>query len=196
MEGRAYVVSVEALKDLRIALAKYARAAGAALEEAQSEVKHTQEWLRNEGVTENKRQVQFWSEKLAQAQSALKRRELMELSPVGGHYSYVDEKKAIAKAQRELEEAQRRLKNVQRGRILLEKEAFNFTGQLNRLNRRVEMDIPEAMERLDRMMMAIESYSAVAPETAVEGQTMTRPEDETKPLPKAEPSPEEKPDER
>ena len=163
MNGSARVHSIEALADLRAALCQFGQSVSGALEEAISEVQRALMWLTLEQQQHWQGQVRRRSEAYAQAKLTLNRKRDLEASPVGGHYSYVDERKALAQAERALAEAQSKYRNVQRWAVKLDQEAFTFKMVLRGLLDTVELDVPNALSDIDAMVMALEKYLSVAP---------------------------------
>jgi hypothetical protein len=161
MSDRARVESVEALKTFRAALCKFAEAVKVGLGEAEADIQRMSFWLKQDQYNHWKRQLQKRSELYAQAKSALNRKKMMK-TPLGGRYSYVDEEKALAAAQRRLEEAKEKLANVRRWRRLLDEESFTYKGVAQGMSAAVELDVPNALAQLDNMIDALEAYASAA----------------------------------
>ena len=161
MSGQARVGSIEKLKEFRVALCKFSDTVSTALEEAITDIHRTGVWLEQSQFTYWKSQYQKCNEKYIEAQLALKRRQQMENSPGGGHYSYVDERKAVASAQRKLEEAEAKIKNIKRWIPLLKKEALAYRGLAQGLATMIEAEIPNARSGLDNMINSLESYMSL-----------------------------------
>ncbi len=163
MNGSARVHSIEVLQDFRAALCEFGQGASTALEEAVSEVQRVLMWLKLEQRPYWQGELRRRNEAYAQAKLALKRKRDLETSPLGGHYSYVDERKAVALAERRVAEAETRYRNVQRWAMKLEDEAFTFKTVLRGLLDTVELDLPTALSDIDAMVIALEKYLSVAP---------------------------------
>ena len=81
-------------------------------------------------------------------------------------HSFIDEKKALAVAQRAFEEAEQKLQNIQSWAPQLEREAYAFRGISQGLMDLVDVEVPNSCALLDRMIDSLESYLALAPEAA------------------------------
>jgi len=161
----AKVSSVDTLKELRSNLCTFAHIASTALEEAGSDIQRTLMWLKQDRYRYWKVESRKRSEQFVRAKLELKRKQDIETSPMGGTYSFIDEKKALAIAQRNLEEAEQTLQNIQRWIPLLEREAYAFRGISQGLMDLVEVEVPNSCAMLDRMIDSLEAYLALSPET-------------------------------
>ncbi len=162
----AKVGSVDTLKELRSNLCTFAHIASTALEEAGSDIQRTLMWLKQDRYRYWKVESRKRSEQFVRAKLELKRKQDIETSPMGGTYSFIDEKKALAVAQRAFEEAEQKLLNIQRWVPQLEREAYAFRGISQGLMDLVDVEIPNSCALLDRMIDSLESYLALAPEAA------------------------------
>ena len=160
MSQAARVESIEKLKDLRVALCLLAETGRTGLLEADSEIQRVNLWLKNEQVRHWKSQIMSRSEMVSRARIALSQKKLTK-TPLGGHYSCVDEEKALQLARRRLEEAETKLANVQKWNRRLDEEVFEYKGQVQALGRMVDSELPVAIAQLDRMIESLESYMAV-----------------------------------
>ena len=160
----AKVGSVDTLQELRSHLCTFAHIASTALEEANSDIQRTLMWLKQDRYRYWKVEIRKRSEQFMRAKLELKRKQDIETSPMGGTYSFIDEKKALAIAQRALEEAEQKLQNIQRWIPLLEREAYAFRGISQGLMELVEVEVPNSCALLDRMIDSLEAYLALAPE--------------------------------
>jgi len=166
MSGYARVGSIEVLREFRASLCTFAHTAATALEESYSEIQRTAMWLKQQQYSHWKSQVRTCSEEYQKARLGLKSKENYDASRLGVKYSYIDEKKILAAAQRKLEQAQQKLANVQRWITRFEKESFDYKGLIQGLMDVAEVEIPNAMAQLDRMVDVLESYVALAPQAS------------------------------
>ncbi len=166
MSGYARVGSIEVLREFRASLCTFAHTAANALEESYSEIQRTGIWLRQQQYSHWKNQVRICSEEYQKARLGLKSKENYDTSRLGAKYSYIDEKKILAAAQRKLELAQQKLAHVQRWITRFEKESFDYKGLIQGLMDAAEVEIPNAMAQLDRMVDMLESYVTLAPEAS------------------------------
>lgn len=160
MSEFARVDSIEALKELRVSLCKFAEAVDVGLGEAESEIQHTAIWLKQEQQAYWKAQIHKRTELVTRAKIELNKKKLQK-TPLGGRYSCVDEEKALAAAQRRLDQAEQKLANVGRWIRQLEQEAFSYRGLVQGLGQAVGLDVPNAVARLDSMIDALESYVSI-----------------------------------
>lgn len=158
MSGQARVESVDALKKFRAALCKFAEAASVTLDEAQTQILRTSHWVHQDQHNHWKRQIQKRTELYTRAKSALNRKKLMK-TPLGGRYSCVEEEKALAVAERRLEEARQKLDNVRHWRRALDKESESYQAIAQGLSVALQAEIPTALAQLDNMIVALEAYA-------------------------------------
>ena len=163
MSRFARVGSIEMLKAFRGSLCTFGELASNVLDEADAEIQRTRIWLEREQHAHWKTQVRQCSEQFVQAKQALERKKHLDMSPLGGTYSYIDEKKAFAAAQRKLQEAQQKLEKVKKWVCQLEHEVFSYKGAVQGLANAVSLEIPNANAQIDRMIDALESYTTLAP---------------------------------
>jgi hypothetical protein len=162
----AKVGSVDTLRELRSHLCTFAHIAGSSLEEANSDIQRTLIWLKQDRYRYWKVEARKRQEQYGRAKLELKRKQDLETSPLGGTYSFIDEKKAVAVAQRAWEEAEQKLQNIQRWVPQLEREAFAFQGISQGLMELVDVEVPNSCALLDRMIDSLEAYLKLAPEAA------------------------------
>lgn len=161
MADSARVDSLSLLKELRASIIKFGENARMALGEADADIQRTITWLSSEAQPHWQGQVRKCSASLAQAREALRQKTVYR-SADGGRPSVVDEKIAVTNAQRRLEHAQAKLKNVERWRRQLEQEILQYRGQVQPIQRTVDDDVPRAVALLDRVMDNLDAYVAVA----------------------------------
>jgi hypothetical protein len=163
MGQEARVSSIPVLKQLRASLGTFAEVAAAALEEASTEIQRTRHWLGEDQYRFWKTQVQVCTEQFARAKIALKQRQVFERTLAGSPSSCVDEKKALKMAQARLQEAEYKLSRVKAWTQQIDKEMSDYRGATQRLTSAIEVEIPNARARLDKMIEALEAYVALAP---------------------------------
>ena len=161
MSGYARIDNVDALKEFRTRLIKFAETAQVALADAEGEVQRVLVWLETEANTYWSGQIRKRHEAVEKAKDAVRQKKLFK-SPTGSTQSAVEEEKALRMAQKRLEEAEEKLKNVKRYTPRLQKEISIFKGGVQRLATTVSSDIPMAVGRLDRMVAAVEAYAALS----------------------------------
>ena len=163
MSQQAKINSVVMLKELRSSLAKFAETASVALDEVTSDIQRTLNWLHEDRRRHWTNQVRLRQERYVQAKLALKRRGIFDFSLTGAHTSALDEKKALAITERQLREAERRLARTRSWILQIEKEMSDYRAATQGLSSAIDMDIPNARAKLEKMVESLEAYVALAP---------------------------------
>ncbi|MHC4124053.1 MAG: hypothetical protein ACYSSI_10800 [Planctomycetota bacterium] len=161
MSGSARIESIEALKDLRTFLCNFAKKISVAIDEAESDVLRTLNWLKNDRHPYWKSQLRIRNEQLVKAKHEFKQKKYFEQS-IGSGSSCVDERKALAAAQKRFDEAQDKLNKVRNWIPKLEKESYACRGALRGLANFVCINLPNTRTQIDQMIYALESYVGVA----------------------------------
>jgi len=157
MSTAANIGNIEALKQLRIALVKFAEMANVALGDAESEVQRVINWVENDQATYWSNQLRKRQEILVKAKEALRHKQIFK-DATGRRQGTAEEEKAVQIAQRRLAEAEQKIAHVKRWGRQLEKEAQIYKGSVQRLGTTVTADIPVAIAKLDRMGIALRGY--------------------------------------
>lgn len=161
MARRARVQSIEALRTFRTALIKFAETVSSALDEADGDVRRTQDWLKPDRAGHWGREIRKRHETLTHARSALQRKKNMSTA-LGDAPSAVEEEIAYNHAKRRVEEAEAKLQAVRRWSQKLDREARNFQAPVRNLGITLQTDIPRALAALDHMIAALEQYARSA----------------------------------
>lgn len=159
--GPARVDSFEAMKRFRAVMVRMAEVIDKGLTEAEVEIQSTLEWLKHDQTAYWNAQARKCEEKYRQARMALQSAKTRQ-GPLSGGQSLVDERKALAQAERKLAEARDKQAKVKSWIIRLEQEAYNYKGAVQGARQTVEGDIPRAVATLDRMLDALEDYVRVS----------------------------------
>ena len=163
MAQSANVQSIEALKAFRTSLIKFAEAVDLSLAEADAELEGTLNYIKSDRYRYWKAQVFSCTEKATEARLALKRRRIFERAVQGTPSSCIDEIKALKRAERRLEIAQRTYKRLQSWMVQLDLEKTRFKGASQKMRDVGEGRIPRALAQLDRWVDALESYVRLTP---------------------------------
>lgn len=161
MGERANVQSVEALRFMRLAMLKFGETCNSALGDAESDVRHTMNWLETEARTYWQGQLTKRHAMVGRCLEAVRMKRLYKDS-AGRPQSAVEEEKALKVAQRMHAEAELKLKAIQRYTGMLRKEAENFRTAIQRFATIVQQDVPSAAARLDAYVIQIENYASLA----------------------------------
>jgi hypothetical protein len=181
MSQFARVESVEALRAFKTALAKFADQVGSALIDAESDLRHTLTWVQTEQRTYWQGQLNKRHLAVMQARDALRQKKLYTTA-LSSKHSTAEEEKALALAQRAFEEAEQKAAATQTWGRRLEQEAILYRSLAQRMGNQVEIVLPDAMARLDRMVASLDAYLALqAPEAALAGGGSSGPLDQPPP---------------
>jgi hypothetical protein len=160
MAQRARVLSVEALRDVKAALAEFADAVKITLTSVDSDINRVSHWLTHDRPSHWKREVRRREDQVAAAQTDIMRKRLIAAPEPA---SVVEEQKALQIAKSRLHEAHKKLANVRRWAPAFEREALLYKGTCRGLSEVLHRELPRAAARLDRMVESLEAYARLAP---------------------------------
>jgi len=161
----AKIDSLDAIKQFRVHLIKFAEAVNSALGNSDSDVNRAQVWIDMEAKTYWQNEIRKRQIKLAQALEALRMKELYK-SFDGTQQSVVDEKKAAQLAKQRLDIAEQKLAAVRKYSSIMQREAVMYKGTVQRFATTVQSGTPVAIAQLSRVLDAIDRYIAAQPELA------------------------------
>lgn len=159
MAERARVHAIESIAEFRPALVKFQEEVSTALMSAESDAGRTVLRLRSHWLPYWKKQIRVRNDELQRAKSKLIAK---EASKPGEARSTVDERKAMEKAKRRVQEAEAKYANTSRWIRKLEKEQVKFSGGVQPLKTFVGMEIPRGITEIDRVLKALEAYAQLA----------------------------------
>jgi hypothetical protein len=159
-ESGARLLSVGVLADFKAALVKFGEQAKVGVIEAGADMQRTMNRLQTEVMSYWQHEEKLWTRKVAEAKSELYKAQLQSQDQ---RPSLVLERKALAAAQRRLENAQQKIQKVRYWSRMLEKEMMLCRGQLQQMERALDADLPRVSAQVDRMMQSIEAYLRVKP---------------------------------
>jgi hypothetical protein len=172
-ESSAKVDSIDAIKNFKIALIKFAETGMIALAAAEGEATRVQLWLQLEQPAYWKAQLRKRQEELTRANEAYRAKAMFKDS-TGRSPDASQELKAVQIAKRRIEEAEWKITAIKRNKLRLDKELQNFKGGVQRLSADVTTEIPRAAERLERIYAKLDSYVALAaPDSAAPVSTLS-----------------------
>jgi hypothetical protein len=150
---------VDAVVAVRNALASFIAQVADALTELEAEMRRMKEWLDHDRPRHWRMQVRVATEQAHEAQQALHR---CLMFPIANERpSCYEERQALKRAQARLvycQEKEDRLRHWQRS---LQHEFFEYQGRISQLVRLVEVDAPQAMGVLHKIVRHIEDYHSV-----------------------------------
>lgn len=184
MSDQARVDSVDALREFRTVLIKYAEAGKGALGDAEGELSRTLTWLEHEQSAYWAGQIRKRQELVARTAEKLREKRTFK-DATGRPPSAVDEEKAWKLAKARLEEAEAKAAAVKKYVRVLQKASDDYKGSVQGFASTVAHGIPMAVARLDKLADVLRQYVELAPagggDTASggggTGGAMTRPAD-------------------
>jgi hypothetical protein len=158
----ANINSPDVLKDFKIHFIKFGDTARQAIAGAKSDAGRTLQWLQHE-------QLHYWKRELQKADEMINRARSAYLlarfgSPHAQKASFIDEQKALRRAERRKEDVQRKIELVKRWAAVLEQQAEKMLGPVNLLGSVLEIQGPNARARLEAMIRNLEDYLRQAPQ--------------------------------
>lgn len=159
MAGEANIGDVAALEEFRRALIRFREELGVAIAEADSEIKSTFIWLERDRMLHWRRAVPRHEEELTSAKTALFRKEMQTMG-TGQRPSTIDEKKAVERMKRRVEDARERLEFTRRWLVTLERDVSLYKGAMSPVQALYDRELPDAILRLRNMTLALEAYLA------------------------------------
>ncbi len=157
MAQGAKVESIEALKHLKLALIKFATTVKGSLADVESDLSRIVLWLDMEQASYWQQQIRKRTEWLTRCREALRHKTIFKDS-TGSRQSVVDEEKAVRQAEALVAEAQQKLANCKRYSQMIQKESSLYKGKVQRLYNAVEIDLPNAAAKLEKMVQQLDAY--------------------------------------
>jgi hypothetical protein len=175
MPGPAQVHSSEAIEAVRLALMSFVESVNDALAELGGEVRRVQEWLEHDRPGYWRNQTRISMDQVHEAQQALHR---CLMFPVAGERpSCYEERAALKKAHARQVYCQQKTERVRHWQQTLRHEMFEYEGRISQLVKLVEIDVPQAINVLNRILRQLEEYHAVRaanPKAAYDDVAMAR----------------------
>ena len=166
MSQFARVESVDALREFKVALIKFAESARSALTDAESELQRSLNWVQNEQRTYWQGQTQKRYQAMLQAREAM-RQKLLFRSGLQSKDAAAEERQALNVAQRAYEEARAKADATRAWGTKLAQEAIVYRGLAQRLANQTDIRLPQAASVLEQAIQSLETYLALeSPEIA------------------------------
>lgn len=157
--GPANVQSLDALRDVRLALILFQERAVSAMGGLRTKIDRTRAWLEQDRPLYWKDQERRAYDDVASCRVAY---DTCRLRTVGGrHPECIEEKVALQRAKGRLEFCQQKVDIVRRVNIEVGQQADDYRGRTGPLQRLLDEDIPNVLAMMSRMIDAIEAYAAV-----------------------------------
>ncbi|MCA9286391.1 MAG: hypothetical protein KDA22_14290 [Phycisphaerales bacterium] len=158
MTNRANLMSMQALRDAKAAMIEFIEEGKLAVMEAEADVQKTVFWLESDRLTHWQVQVRKCHAKVQQAKSDLYRAQMASRDE---RPSCVLERKMLARAQEAFDHAERKVKDTKRWIQTLQREAILFKAALASFGSLLELDLPNAVAHLERLMDHVEAYASL-----------------------------------
>jgi hypothetical protein len=166
MTQPARVSSIDALREFRRALERFATELGGALSEVDATAQRMMSWLSHDQLPYWQHQIRARSEKLAQARSNLLRK---QLSSMQDDPTCIDERRAVERAKQAIEDANAKVRLVKKWLMMVDKEYTLYRGATSGLSDTHQRDIPAASIRLAAMVKRLEEYAAIGSQPPTPG---------------------------
>lgn len=167
MARGARVVSIELIAELRARLLAYREEAASILDNADSEVERAHRWVSHDQAAYWQSELRRREDAVVQARSDLARAEAQKQM---GKPSTLDERRALERAKRAVEEARDKRQIIARWARTLDKEVQIYRGQTQPLRTHLEGPIERALTLLARLSQSLDEYVALsAPSQQSEG---------------------------
>ncbi len=161
MSAQTDVRSIDALKELRVAMALYEQDAMAALGLVEAEVRRTLHWLHEERPIYWHDQIKKRRELVSQAKADLFRKKLQQRPDYTPPMS--EQKENLRKAEASLEDAERRLILVRKWQQQFKQAVLEYHASVQRIKDLSASDVPRGVILLGRLIDSLEAYLRVAP---------------------------------
>ena len=157
--GNANVQSLDALRDVRLALILFQERAVSAMGSLRTKIDRTRAWLEQDRPLYWRDQERKAYDGVASCRVAY---DTCRLRTVGGrHPECIEEKVALQRAKARLEFCQQKVDVVRRVNVDVGQQIDDYRGRTGLLQRLLDEDVPKVLAMLSRMIDAIEAYAAV-----------------------------------
>ena len=154
MSDQAKISSIDALEAFRADLIQYIAKARVALEDMEGDVRRTQTWLDTDRAQHWAGQIKLWTRNLHQAEQ-----ELYSANLTNPQAANAFQRMAVAKAKRNLEEAEDKMRVVKKWRQTFENRATPLLRQLDPMFHLVGQQLPKGVYSLGESIKALQSYA-------------------------------------
>jgi hypothetical protein len=164
MAQAAKVLSIQALKDFRVALINFAEEARNALGGVDMELKRMRNWLERDQLSYWQMQVKRRHEAMMMARTELYRRKLSQQG--SDAVSDTEQKEALRDAQRRLHAAEEKVEVVKRLIPIFQHAMAEYGSHATPLVDHLSGGIDKSLGSLVKMVDSLEAYLAISPPTA------------------------------
>ena len=157
--GNANVHSVDAVRDVRLALISFQERANSALDELRTKIDRTLAWLEQDRPMYWRDQERRAYDRVAGARIAY---ETCKMKTVGGrHPECIEEKVAFQRARERLEFCKVKIEVVRRWSNEAARQVDEFRGRCSPLKTCLDQDVPNVVAMLARMLDALDAYADI-----------------------------------
>lgn len=167
----ANVKSTDAILAVKAALAGFCKQSSDGLEELNSEIRRTIEWLEHDRPAYWKERVRRAYDKVGEAKDELQRCLTFQASE-SHRPSCTEQKAALHRAQQHLKYCLEKQERVKHWNREVAHEMHEYHGRIAGLGTVLEADGPAALAVLERLVVAIEEYISSTTSGAVSGQSV------------------------
>ena len=157
MGSQINVGSIDALKDLRVAMALYGDDTLGALGAVEAEVRRTLRWVIQEQPGYWREQIKRRKEALSSAQAELFRKKLAK----SGSASTSEQVENVRRAEARLHDAEKRAELTKKWQPRLQHAVLEYHGSIRRLKTMAAGEVPRGVNLLSRLIDALEAYLQV-----------------------------------
>ena len=158
MADHANVTSTDALESFRAALIQYIEKARVALEDAEGGVRRTRSWLDTDRTSHWTREYKQRAKLLDQAEA-----ELYNANITRPQESHAFQKMAVAKARRNLDEAEQKLRVIKHWRQHFDNRVTPLLRQLDPMFHLTGRHLPKGVHSLGESIKALQAYAEKGP---------------------------------
>jgi hypothetical protein len=167
MSQGAKVKSIEMVREFRVAFSKFGSEVSQALASVDAEIGRMMDWLGHDQLRYWQHEVRRREDAVGEAKTDLSRCLIFKQAD-GSSPACTDQKKALEKAKRRLQEAEEKLAKVREWCRVLEQEIAEYRGPAQQLSNVVEGELPGAYALLDRKIEILESYANLGSSAAAD----------------------------
>jgi hypothetical protein len=164
MARSAKVLSIQALKDFRIAMINFVEEARSALGGVDMELKRMRDWLERDQLGYWQMQVKQRHEAMTMARTELHRRKISQQG--SDAVSDTEQKEALREAQRRLHAAEQKVEIVKKLIPIFHHAMSEYTARANPLADHLSGGMHRSLGSLEKMVQSLETYLAVRAPTA------------------------------
>lgn len=161
MSQSANVLSVQALKDFRVALCNFVEESRNALSGVDMELRRMRNWLERDQLSYWQMQVKRRHEAMMMARTELHRRKISQMG--SDAVSDTEQKEALREAQRRLRVAEEKVEIVKKLIPVFQHAVAEYLSHSQPLGDHLSGGIEKTLATLERMIVSLEDYLAVAP---------------------------------